>query len=128
MNSVIQTLPSGPALGCFETLMAEIERMSDLFLGILDQIDDKIEHAQELGGEMHFVEVRTEQIRDEMTATFGRLRNAGNNDRAWERAMAKAGTVYESLLSLRKIIDAEIELLADAAGILHPVPAPRSLH
>ncbi|MBD2745989.1 hypothetical protein IC232_04670 [Microvirga sp. BT688] len=108
--------------------MAEIERMSDLFAGILDQIDDQIEHAHELGGQMHFVEVRAEQLRDEMAATFNRLRKAGHSDRVWDLAMVQAGSVYENLVALRKIIDAEIELLADAAGIDHPVPAPRFLH
>lgn len=128
MNSTIQSPQFRATPASLETLMAEIERMSDLFVGILDQIDDEIERAAALGGEMHFIEVRTELLRDEMTATFGRLRTAGNNDRAWDQAMAQAGSVYESLVSLRKIIDAEIELLAEAAGVDHTVLSPQTLH
>lgn len=108
--------------------MAEIERMSDLFTGILDRIDEEIEHAEELGGQMHFVEVRVEKLRDEMSATFSRLRKAGNDDRAWERAYLRAGSLYEEMVSLRKNIDAEVEVLADAAGVEHPQPIPTFLN
>jgi Mg2+ and Co2+ transporter CorA len=102
--------------------MTQIDRMSDIFAGILDQIDDEIEHAEALGGQMHFMEVRAEQLRDEMSATFSRLRKAGNDDRAWERAYLRAETLYQELVSLRKNIDAEVEVLADAAGVEHPQP------
>ena len=108
--------------------MAQIDRMSDLFVGILDQIDDEIEHAEELGGQMHFIEVRVEQLRDEMSATFSRLRKAGNDDRAWDRAYLRAGALYEELVSLRKNLDAEVEVLADAAGVEHPQPVPTFLN
>jgi Mg2+ and Co2+ transporter CorA len=108
--------------------MAQIDRMSDLFVGILDQIDDEIEHAEELGGQTHFMEVRVEQLRDEMSATFSRLRKAGNDDRAWERAYSRAGSLYEEMVSLRKNIDAEVEVLADAAGVEHPQPVLTFLH
>lgn len=122
MNQTSQTPLPGPALGSFETLMAQIDRMSDAIVGILDQIDDEIEHAEELGGQMHFIEVRVEQLRDEMSATISRLRKAGNDDRAWDRAYLRAGALYEELVSLRKNIDAEVEVLADAAGVGHPQP------
>lgn len=102
--------------------MTQIDRMSDIFAGILDQIDDEIEHAGALGGQMHFMEVRAEQLRDEMSATFSRLRKAGNDDRAWERAYLRAETLYQELVSLRKNIDAEVEVLADAASVEHPQP------
>jgi hypothetical protein len=83
-----------------EVLTNEIEQLWGLQIAILDEIDDQIEAVEDMGAETHFLETRAEELRDEIGSTFSRLRNAGNNDMAWERAFLQAGALYENLRQL----------------------------
>jgi hypothetical protein len=106
----------------------EIEILWGLQIGLLDEIDDQIEGAEDMGAEMHVLETRAEQLRDEIASTFSRLRNAGNNDAAWERAFLQAGALYEDLVSFRTLVTSEVLLIAGAAEVQDAAPPQTFLH
>ncbi|WP_162820293.1 hypothetical protein [Microvirga calopogonii] len=108
--------------------MDEIETLWGLHIGILDEIDDQIEAAEEMGAKMHALETEAEQLRDEITSIFSRLRNAGNNDAAWEGAFLQAGVLYEDLVSFRTLVTSEVMLIAGAAEVQDAASAQTFLH
>ncbi|WP_203446960.1 hypothetical protein [Microvirga sp. VF16] len=108
--------------------MKEIETLWNLQIGILDEIDEQIEAAEDMGAEMHALERRAEQLRDGIASTFSRLRTAGNNDAAWERAFLQAGTLYEDLVSFRALVTSEVLLIAGAAEVQDAAPPQTFLH
>jgi hypothetical protein len=111
-----------------EVLTNEIEHLWGLQIAILDEIDDQIEAAEDMGAETHFLETRAEELRDEIGSTFSRLRNAGNNDVAWERAFLQAGALYEDLVSFRTLVSSEVMLIAGAAEVQGAAPLQAFLH
>jgi hypothetical protein len=111
-----------------EVLTNEIEQLWGLQIAILDEIDDQIEAAEDMGAETHILEARTEELRDEMVSTFSRLRSAGNNDAAWERAFLRAGALYEELVSFRILVSSEVMLIAGAAELQEAAPPLAILH
>ncbi|WP_262267261.1 MULTISPECIES: hypothetical protein [Microvirga] len=111
-----------------DILMNEIETLWGLQIGILDEIDEQIEAAEDMGAETHMLETRTEELRDEIVTTFSRLRSAGNNDAAWERAFLRAGALYEELVSFRTLVSSEVMLIAGAAELQEATPPLAFLH
>jgi hypothetical protein len=128
MNSPPLTESTQAAPRAIDPLMDEIETLWGLQIGILDEIDDHIEAAEDMGAEMHVLETPAEQLRDEIASTFSRLRNAGSNDAAWERAFLQAGTLYEDLVSFRKLGTSEVLLIAGAAEVQDAAPPQTFLH
>ncbi|WP_262031797.1 hypothetical protein [Microvirga sp. Mcv34] len=108
--------------------MDEIETLWGLQIGILDDIDEQIEAAEDMGAETHMLETRTEELRDELVSTFSRLRSAGNNDAAWERAFLRAGALYEELVSFHTLVSSEVMLIAGAAELQEAAPPLAFLH
>jgi hypothetical protein len=105
-----------------EVLTNEIEQLWGLQIAILDEIDNQIEAAEDMGAETHILETRTEELRDEIASTFSRLRSAGNNNAAWERAFLRAGALYEELVSFRTLVSSEVMLIAGAAELQEAAP------
>jgi hypothetical protein len=128
MNSPFETSQTKSPPAATDVLLDEIEKLWCLQIGILDEIDDQIEAAEDMGAEMHMLETRAEKLRDEIGSTFSRLRNAGNNDVAWERAFLQAGALYEDLVSFREIVTSEVMLIAGAAEIRDAASTQAFLH
>ena len=120
MNSPLQAPEQTSVSTSTDVLLDEIEQLWGLHIGILDEIDTQIEAAEDMGAKLPDLETRAEELRDEIASTFSRLRNAGNNDAAWERAFRHAGYLHQELASFRSIVTSEVLMIAGAAETQDP--------